>query len=435
MENPVSPTFCILPWMHVFADESGTLYPCCRSVDTQLPNVDESNRPYRIQDENGLADGWNSQYMRTLRLAMLAGERPSPCDRCYAIEDSGIQSYRQTVNGQYTEQIPELVSHTGAEGEAPHHFLSFDLRLGNLCNLRCRMCSPHSSKALIQEFASYFNVSPRHPYFEGLRQLDWFSSDAFWRMFDRYSVHLERLHFAGGEPLLIPQMFDFLKRLIRDERSQRIRLSYNTNLTVLPEYTAELWSRFQSVRVTTSVDGYEKVNSFIRYPADWQTIDRNLHLLDAEKERFHCTGGLGLNVTVQAYNVLYLDALIEYAALQFEHIEAPNLSLLRHPDYLSIQVLSPALKEQAASRLHGFLQRFEERWPARWRGEPLDRLKAAIHGVLHYMTAADRSDRLPEFRKWTRHLDENRRQRMEDVLPELAPLCEEQDTAVQRAAG
>lgn len=176
MENPPSRTFCILPWVHIFADEAGTLYPCCRSVDTQLPNVDESKRPYRIQDENGVTDGWNSTYMRTLRLGMLAGERPSPCDRCYAIEDSGITSYRQTVNAQYAERIPELVAGTSAAGEAPHHFLSFDLRLGNLCNLRCRMCSPQSSKALIQEFASYFEVSPRHPYFEGLRQLDWFSS-------------------------------------------------------------------------------------------------------------------------------------------------------------------------------------------------------------------------------------------------------------------
>jgi MoaA/NifB/PqqE/SkfB family radical SAM enzyme len=231
------------------------------------------------------------------------------------------------------------------------------------------------------------------------------------------------LHFAGGEPLLIPQMFEFLEYLIRQDRARKIKVSYNTNLTVLPDRLGELWSHFRSVRVTTSLDGYDEVNSYIRYPAQWAVIDRNLQLLD-DGQKFNCNGGLGVNVTVQAYNIFRLPELVEYLALRFQNVEAPNMSLLRAPEYLSVQILPPSLKEAAASRLERFSQEFDDRCPVRWQGEPLKRLKASLAGIARYMMAADRRDLLPEFRKWTRHLDENRKEQMEDVLPELAPLYE-----------
>ncbi len=417
-----SGTFCVLPWMHVFADERGVMFPCCRSVDTLLSNADEAGRPYRVQDPGGIEQGWNSAYMRTLRRGMLAGDRPAPCQRCYAVEDVGMQSYRHIVNGKYEDRVPELLARTDEAGGVPADILSFDLRLGNVCNLRCRMCSPQSTRLLIREWAEFYGVSPDHAHFEQFRHLDWFADPGFWTIFEKHSARLEQIHFAGGEPLLIPQMFDFLARLIAAGRAPRIRLSYNTNLTVLPERVVDLWAEFASVRVTVSLDGYEGVNSFIRHPADWKIIDRNLRRLDAERERLNCTGGLTVNTTVQVYNIFRLDELLEYAASNFEHLEAPNLSLLRYPEHLSVQILPREMKEQAAARLRGFTERFADRWPERWKGAQLEKLLASIQGSIQHMMNADRSDLLPEFVKWNGHFDRSRGQLMSDAIPELAPL-------------
>jgi sulfatase maturation enzyme AslB (radical SAM superfamily) len=409
--------------MHLFADENGVIYPCCRSVGSKLPNVNEADgRPFRVQDEGGIAEGWNSAYMRNLRRDMLAGRRPEPCARCYMYEDIGMRSHRQSQNEHYLKQIAGLLMRTDPDGSAPLELQTIDLRLGNLCNLRCRMCSPQSSKALIREWAELHGVPSNHSYFEQLRNLDWFSQPAFWQIFEKHTANIERLHFAGGEPLLINQMFDFLERLIELGRAKNIMISYNTNLTVLPRRIFELWPHFRSVRVTVSVDGFDEVNSLIRYPTNWATLDRNMKTLDAEAERLNCRGGLGINTTVQLYNIFHIEKFIEYAATSFNSFEAPNLSILTFPEQFNIQILPPEMKQQAAARLRDFTARFADRWPDRWQQAALPALLAAIDGIIQHMMSADRTDLLPEFRRWSLHQDRFRGQNLLDVIPELAPL-------------
>ncbi len=423
--TPPSESFCILPWMHVFADEGGVMYPCCRSVGSKLPNVHEGeDRPYRIQDEDGLEEGWNSAYMRGLRRDMLTGRRPKPCERCYMYEDLGMGSHRQSQNAEYLDRFPALPAGAGPDGRAPLQLRTVDLRLGNLCNLRCRMCSPQSSKALIREWAAFHDAPDDHPFFQELQRRDWFSRKTFWQIFEKHTSKIERLHFAGGEPFLIPPMFDFLERLIELGRAQNIMVSYNTNLTLLPRRVFELWPRFRGVRVTVSLDGFAEVNSFIRHPSRWSTITGHLKTLDSEAEHLNCNGGLGINTAVQIYNVFRIDELLEYLATSFTRFEAPNLSILSYPEHLSIRVLPPEMKRHAAERLRNFTKRFANRWPERWQGGELERLLAAIEGIIEHMMGENHSGLLPEFFRWSEHQDRFRGQNTVEVIPELAPLFE-----------
>jgi hypothetical protein len=422
-DDSPSESFCVLPWMHLFADENGVMYPCCRSVSTQMPNVDErEGRPYRVQDEGGIEEGWNSGYMRELRRDMLEGRRPKPCERCYMYEDLGMRSHRQSQNAQHLQHVSGLVARTDGEGRAPLELRTVDIRLGNLCNLRCRMCSPQSSKALIQEWAEIHGVPSNHPYFEDLRQLDWFAQPTFWRIFEKHAANIERLNFAGGEPLLIEQMFDFLERLIEIGRAKDITVSYNTNLTVLPRRVFDLWPHFRRVRVTVSLDGFGEVDELIRYPSRWSVIDHNLKTLDAEAERLNCGGGLGFNTTVQVYNIFRLDEFVEYTATSFKHFEAPNLSILTFPEHFNIRVLPPEMKRQAALRLEDYVKRFDDHCPARWLGRQREEVLAAIQGIIDHMMSADHQHMLPEFSRWTQHQDRFRGQNTCAVIPELAPL-------------
>lgn len=424
MTRDPSSSFCVLPWMHLFADESGVTYPCCRSVSTKKPNVDEHGRPYHVDDTAGIEAAWNSAYMRTLRLDMLAGARPKPCERCYMYDDLGMRSHRQDANDDYRDRIAPLIAAGAPDGSVPFDLLSVDLRLGNLCNLRCRMCSPQSSRALLGEFAEAYGLPPTHAALDRLRAMDWFASERFWEIFERHTVHVERLHFAGGEPFMIPQMFDFLARLIDLGRASGVSLSYNSNLTMLPDRVYDLWPHFKQVRVTASVDGFGAVNSFIRYPSEWTAIDANLRRLEADADRLNLRGGIAFNTTVQIFNVLRLDELLDYVVSTFERAEAPNLSVLTHPAHLNIQALPHALKQLAADHLSAAMDRLAPRWPARWRGAEQDSLNASVAGIISHMMEKDAADRLPEFRRWTAIQDKQRGQRAVDVLPELAPLWE-----------
>lgn len=421
--------------MHVFADEGGVMWPCCRSVTTKKPNVDAEGRPYRVHEEGGLEAAWNSGYMRRLRLDMLAGGRPAPCERCYMYDDLGMRSHRQDINDVHRARIPALVASTDEAGGAPLDLRSADLRLGNLCNLRCRMCSPQSSKALIGEFAEAWHVPASHHLFDEMRQREWFAGDRFWEIFERHASAVEHLHFAGGEPLIIPQMFDFLARLVAAGRAPDISLSYTTNLSVLPARVYELWPHFKQVRVTASIDGVGPVNAFIRYPSDWPTLDGHLRRLEADAEALNLTGGLSFNTTVQIYNVLRLDELIEYLATTFTRSEAPNLSVLTQPAHFNIRALPAALKDEAASRLRRVMARLEPRWPERWRGAELASLAAGVDGVIEHMMEKDLTKVLPEFRRWTALQDRYRGQHALDVLPELAPILDHDERAPAAAAG
>jgi hypothetical protein len=417
-----SPSFCVLPWMHAFADEAGVMWPCCRSIGSRRPNLDDrTGKPRRIHDPGGLRAGMDIQTMRRLRLDMLRGQRPPACERCYMVEDLGMRSHRQVQNAQWAGEISTLVAATGADGTLDAEVRTVDLRLGNTCNLRCRMCSPQSSQALIPEWASFHGVPRDSRHMDAFRHMDWFDDPAFWGMLQAQAPRLERIHFAGGEPLLIGRMFDYLQRLVDSGQASRTQVSYNTNLSVLPEPLFRLWSAFAGVRVTVSLDGFGPLNEFIRFPSRWSVLDANLRRLDQGAEKLNLSAGLATNTTVQIYNVFGLEALLGYLARELTRFSAPNLAILSYPEHLNLRVLPQSLKARAAASLRACLQNGTPLWRQRW-GAEADSVVAGLQGIIRHMEEKDRSHLLPQFLRWARHQDRFRGQSTPLAIPELATL-------------
>ena len=330
--SPVLPssTFCAIPWTHVFADEQGLMRPCCMAIGSRkLDNTDSSGQPHVVFRPDSLAAGWNSPFMKTLRLEMLAGRRPEVCSQCFNEEDVEIRSYRQDANVTLGAHIDGAVAATASDGSAPIDLVrSVDFRLGNQCNLRCRMCSPISSKLLIPEWKKLFDLAADDPRMTALERVDWFESDAFWNNCAQLIPQVEKLHFAGGEPLIIPRALDFLAQVVAAGRAPFIVLSYVTNLTTLPDRVTKLWPAFREVKLVVSIDGFDVLNSFIRFPSNWGRIDENLRAIISRPNAYNCTK-ITVNTTVQAYNVLHLtelfDTLFAHAAPNF--VPYPRLTL------------------------------------------------------------------------------------------------------------
>jgi oxidase EvaA len=417
-----SPTFCILPWTHLFADEMGVLYPCCFGLDADTPNVDSEGEPHVVYSPEGVKNGWNSGFMRGIRKDMLAGRRPAACRLCFRYEDLGMVSYRQNANEDYSncfEQLAEL----DPEGWAAPEFRSVDLRLGNLCNLRCRMCSPKSSKALVTEWAQLLDIDRSR--LDKFNHVDWYARQEFWELLERHAPNVERFMFAGGEPLLVRQHFEFLERLIARGKARRVHLSYITNATTLPAQIYDTWPQFLSVRLVISLDGFGVVNEFIRYPTKWDVLHRNLMTLDERADELNIRE-MGFNTTVQAYNVLTLPELFEYT-FTFRRIKPyPDLSILNFPSCFSVQILPQQLKQKAADRLNEFRKRYEGRWPK--RGRSLEQFERKIDGLIEHMMAVDRREEIPDFIRRNAVFDQHRGQEAKMVLPELRSLFETADS-------
>jgi hypothetical protein len=195
--------------------------------------------------------------------------------------------------------------------------------------------------------------------------------------------------------------------------AKNIVLSYNTNITTLPPAVLELWKEFKGVRLLCSIDGFDKVNEYVRYPAKWKIIDQNLTFLDENFEKYKIQEIL-LSCTVQIYNVLQLTELYDYLK-KFKHIiPALNLVNLHIPFYLRTTVLPTAAKDVAEARLLKVAGELENNLPDKYKY-----LVENIHQIINFMKEEELSQHLPLFLKVNSNIDNAKGISFKDYIPEL----------------
>jgi MoaA/NifB/PqqE/SkfB family radical SAM enzyme len=415
-----SKSLCMIPWLHRFTNEQGRHQLCCSG--TGPANDIHDSRGNLLHVSQGLTDAevLNSPDLKAIRLAMLRGEWSAACERCRRSDEAGAVSVRQHVNSRFEYFIEDALRQTGEDGTLDRPQVRYaDIRLGNVCNLTCRMCGPQSSRP----WADHYNeVQPRGylmpaSQLANLRDSNWVKSQPVARLMEQCLPSLEKLHFAGGEPLLIPEMLESLDLCVRSGRADRIDLSYNTNITVLPEQVARFWPHFRSVSLLCSVDGFGPLNDYIRRPSKWQDIDRNLHLLDRHFDEWRIRKFM-LSATVQLYNILQLGEIFDYVAAEFQHVTpVPQLVPLYYPSYLSIQNLPARVKDSVRERLLAARARVEARLDKKWHY-----ILDSIDVTIAYMDEACSPRLLMDFLYFSEKSDREFGDSWRRACPELAQL-------------
>tara|TARA_B100000700_G_scaffold273618_1_gene318091 strand:- start:586 stop:1842 length:1257 start_codon:yes stop_codon:yes gene_type:complete len=396
--NSKSKTFCILPWMHLATNSSGNYRVCCNSTPGKNFILDKDGAPYKIYKAD-VKEMWNSDTYRKLRLQLLKEEYPSMCQRCWREEASNIKSARQSFNEAYEHFIEGALSNTDKEGKAPLKVGYVDLRLGNLCNLKCRMCNPWASNQWTKEWnttTSYDGKDIPDEERTRLEHMDWPTNEKTWENLMPIINSVEEIYLTGGEPTLALEQYKLFDHCIKLNKAKDIVLKYNTNLTNIPPKMIEYWKHFKKIKINASIDGFDELNRYIRYPTNWKSVDKNLKIFhEMEKE-----GKMRVQVhtTVQLYNILDLTDLFEYVD-QFGYF--PYLNILDHPDYLNVRVLPLHLKECVAEELQTYID------------------KPKIKGLIKYMMDEDWSQHTERFIEYTNWLDKSRKQNILDIVPGL----------------
>jgi sulfatase maturation enzyme AslB (radical SAM superfamily) len=384
-----SKTFCILPWMHLATNASGNLRVCCNSTPGKnfiLRNG--TNRPYKITDAD-MQDFWHSDTMKNIRHELLNDQRPAMCERCFREEDSGVRSARQAWNEKYMFDYEPTTT--------PELTVQYiDIRLGNLCNLKCRMCNPYASNQWVDEWhlvEQQLNDSE----IKRLSSMDWPNDDAVAVNLLKLANTIDEIYLTGGEPTLALSQYKLFDKLIELDLAKNITLKYNTNCTNLPKKLVDYWQHFKKIKINASVDAYGDLNRYIRYPTGWNLVEKNL----AKFVEMSVQGKIDLQVhcTVQIYNVLQLDKLFAY--LESMDVKDIHLNILDHPDYLNVRVLPTDLKKLVAERL-----------------EPYLHIKRA-QSLIDYMNAEDWNHMWGNFVKYTDSLDKSRGENLIELVPEL----------------
>ena len=138
--------FCVLPWISLEASPIGTVRPCCLS---QAEVVDDHGVKITV-GETDLASIQRTQHMRDLRRAFLDGQEPRDCERCWNEERAGRTSKRQHTLSRLKHVLPDQ-----EWTMEPGPLMFLDLKLGNICNLKCRICGSWSSSTFAAEEIRY----------------------------------------------------------------------------------------------------------------------------------------------------------------------------------------------------------------------------------------------------------------------------------------
>jgi MoaA/NifB/PqqE/SkfB family radical SAM enzyme len=394
--------FCVLPWVSLEASPIGTVRPCCLADDEI---IDDAGQKFSLLTAN-FRDIQNSTSMQQLREQFLAGEKPQTCRKCWNEERAGRTSKRMhTIN-----RLKHTITDTEWTRDAkPLMFL--DLKLGNICNLKCRICGSWSSSQFAAEELSFLDKDDQKKSYayQMLRAGAWpRENQSFWTEIDQCLNDICYIEFTGGEPFMIDQHFDMLQGIIDRGIAHQVEIHYNTNGTQWPERGPDIWRHFKTVEIAFSIDDLGARFEYQRTNADWAVVLDNIASFQYLKDRLP---NLQLQCcsTVNIFNVRYIDQLAHWIALQkFDFV---YWNIMHDAWYFSIATLPDTVKAGITEHLR------TADVPPQHR-EEFDRIidfmngGATTDGFMTRMKIAD--------------LDRKRNQDFAAVAPEMAALIQYQ---------
>jgi MoaA/NifB/PqqE/SkfB family radical SAM enzyme len=431
----MSNTICALPWIHLATRPNGDVRLCCTANASGAGDVDEKviglvkkNGISLNLRNNSLEEIWNSDQMKQTRLTMLRGEIPDSCKKCFVEEANGIVSKRQWETEVWKERLDlsSIIKTTDTDGSLPVNIPYFDLRLGNMCQLKCVMCSPHDSSAWIKDwkiqYPTYKNTELQTDQrWDSSYDYTWYQKGSFLDTMKDQASNIKELYFAGGEPLLIPEHYKILEFMVNSGNATNCILRYNSNGLELPSKLFDLWRHFKSVKFNFSIDNLFEKNDYIRHPSKWNAVLHNLQILDNTDENVT----VNIACAVQLLNVLDLVEFVEWKHKQkFKKINVSNgagmigLHLVYFPSYLNVRCLPKAIKDIAANRIIKFVE--SQNNNQEFLNDPMGQNRWL--GLVKYMQQEDWSHKIPMLQEYLTSCDITRGTDYRTTFPELKDL-------------
>ena len=396
--NIPHPKFCVLPWVSLEASPIGTIRPCCLADDEIL---DDAGRKFELSTAN-FQDIQNSQHMRSLRGQFLAGEQPQTCRKCWSEERAGRTSKRM--------HTLDRMKHMGISAEwtadaKPLMFL--DLKLGNICNLKCRICGSWSSSQFAAEEIAQLPQEQKkksHAY-QMLKAGAWpRENQSFWDQIDSVLNDIRYIEFTGGEPFLIEEHFAMLQVLVDRGIAPQVEIHYNTNGTQYPEAAEAIWKHFKTVEIAFSLDDVGERFEYQRSNAKWLEVCENLDRFRDLKE-IYPNIELQVCTTVNVFNVRYLGDIAAWLEHNRESFNFVYWNMMHDAWYFSIGCLPESAKQAISEYLDSVVTIY----------------RSEFDKIRDFMNNGASTDGFMTRMK-IRDLDQKRNTDLSQVAPELAQL-------------
>jgi hypothetical protein len=368
--------FCYAPWTNIDIAPNGDLSPCCKY------QFDITEQKFNIKNST-IEEYKTSKWLKNVKQSFDNNQWAAGCDRCQIEEKNNIKSKRQLDYERWQQHYDTCdLNKTG--------FVTASIAFGNTCNLKCITCGPTSSSKWQNEYETIYNkkILPFHFYKNN------FVKDLITQAPD--IIHID---IPGGEPFLsgVAEQKLLLEHYIQTGQAEQISLHYTTNATIYPDDSWwKLWQHFKEIDMQLSIDGITSRLEYIRYPADWNTIDRHVRqYVQCKKTNLR----LSVSHTVSAYNIFYLDEFLSWC--HNIGLPRPWQGRVHSPAHMRPTVWLPPAKKYIIDHLN-------------------QSTNPDCHVWVKYLEQHDDSDQFDNFLKYLHQHDRYRSLDFKNTFPEMA---------------
>ena len=315
--------FCMAPWIHAFHHSDYQRTACCTTVNMV-------KRPKDVIDQTKFIshnEFKNSELMRNIRLTMLRGEMPADCANCYHNTNNLNDSYVHWFNKTYGNLYDQVMSQTNfLTGEITCDPVSFDYRIGNSCNSKCKHCMSTNSSLI--EFDEK-QLSQKYQNHQWIKYINTYKSPPSDIREAQHAVlrdellnavrerRLKDIRWLGGESLFSPLHWEVMKELSESDDINNVSVLYITNLSIMSYKGIKLIDiinkDFQSVLFHCSTEGGGDTYNYVRNGLDWNNFKNNFELIASKaNKQLNKWKGIKLAFTINNLSLIDLDEYFSF---------------------------------------------------------------------------------------------------------------------------
>ena len=273
------PYFCTAPWTHTYVSPQGERRLCCASREEasfQKQYIDSGTAEGKFEPVT-LEEHWNSDYMKDIRKRMLNGEKLSQCDVCND-QILNLHTYKKYFTETlFPHKVESIIANTAPDGHYNDLPVSYDYRISNLCNFKCRMCGEQLSSSWEAEKKKLNLIDVvQEPWLEPntRKSISDFQVEVLEEELQRAvdNKTIEEIYWVGGEPLMFERHWTIMQQLVDNGHAKNVTVRYNTNLSRVKYKNYDLWEmlpHFKNVNICASIDGAYEVGEYIRDGLVW----------------------------------------------------------------------------------------------------------------------------------------------------------------------
>jgi hypothetical protein len=284
--------YCPELWQRIYINQVNQNFsakPCCYAQPYEGNEVliTDSKRIFQTYNE--------APQIQLLRRENTQGRLGVGCEVCRHAEQAvGSSGRTRAVERALGDKVIKLTRHV-------------DLNLGNLCNLACAICDPHSSTS----WAPIYQKMQGRPW----TIINYDKHDRPVIDDPSFFANIDTLQLQGGEVFLQSAYTDFFRNLSQHRDLSQISVVIFTNGTTLP--SPDLWQMLNQcgqVELFFSIDDMASRFEYQRHGAKWPQVLENVRWFQSNAGSGFV---LGFHPTYSLLNIYYLAELQRFLQAEF----------------------------------------------------------------------------------------------------------------------